>query len=120
MTHQPGSLEVSPSDVPAVMRKIHVWSMQRRATGAVVMVFGEVLGLRPPLEARQSFFVTLLPLWYVHCITFVMFFSSVGRCKCDKTWGMQIDKARGHFHRWTPLYKIEMRLRPFDALQLQE
>jgi hypothetical protein len=93
--------------------------MQRRATGEVVLVFGEALGLWPPLEAQQSFFVTLLPLWYVHCITFVMFFSSVDRCERDETRGMQNDKARGHFHRWKPLYRIEMRLRPFDALQQQ-
>ena len=35
------------------------------------------------------------------------------------TQGMQSDKARGHFHRWMPLYKIEMRLRIFGVPQLQ-
>jgi hypothetical protein len=86
----------------------------------VVLVFGEVLGQCPPLEAQQSFFVTLSPLWYVHCIAFVMFFLSVDRSECDETQGMQSDKARGHFHRWTPLYRIEMRLQTFDVLQRQE
>lgn len=33
---------------------------------------------------------------------------------------MQSDKARGHDHRWTPLYKIEMRLQTFDVPQRQE
>lgn len=93
--------------------------MQRRATGAVVVVFGEVLDLCPPLEAQQPFFVTLLRLWYVHCITFVMFFSSVNRSECGETRGMQSDMARGHFHRWTHLYRIEMHLRTFDAPQRQ-
>ena len=102
------------------MRKIHVQSMERQAAGAVVLVFEEVLGLCPPLEAQQSFFVTLSPLWCVHCITFVMFFSSVDWSECVETRGMQSDKARGHFHRWTPLYRIEMRLRTFGAPQRQE
>lgn len=85
MTHRLGNLEVSPSDVPAVMREIHVRSMQRRATGAVVSVFEEVLGLCPPLEAQRSSFVTLSPLSYVRCIAFLMFFSSVDRSRCDET-----------------------------------
>ena len=72
-----------------VMREIHVWSTQRRATGAVVPVFGEGLGLCPPLEAQQSFFVALSPLWCVHCTAFVTFFSSIDRSECDETREMQ-------------------------------
>ena len=67
------------------MREIHVRSMQRRATGAEVLVFGEVLGLCPHLGAQLSFFVTPSPLWYVHCVAFVMSFSSVDRSECDET-----------------------------------
>jgi len=83
------------------------------------LVFGEVSGLCPPLEGQQFFFVTLSPLWYVHCIAFVMFFSSVYRSEYDETRGMQSDKARGHFHRWTPLNRIGMRPRTFDVPQRQ-
>jgi hypothetical protein len=103
-----------------MMREIHVWSMQRRETGAVESVFGEGLGLCPPLEAQQSFFVTLSPLLYVHCTAFVMFFSSVDQSECDETREMQSGKVRGHFHRWTRLYRIEMRLRTFDVPQRLE
>ena len=64
--------------------------------GAVVLVFGEVLGLRPPLEAQQSSFVTLSPLWYVRCIAFVMFFSSVDRGECDETRDTANAKMKRH------------------------
>lgn len=88
------------------MRKIHVWSTQRRATGAVVPVFGEGLGLSPPLEAQRSFFVTLSPLWYVHYTAFVMFFSSINRGECDETREMQSDEYADIFigrHLYTGL-----------------
>ena len=62
-----------------------MWSVQRRATGAVVLVFEEVLGRCPPLEVQQSFFVILSRILCVHCIAFLTFFSSIERSECDET-----------------------------------